>query len=92
MSVLGTDVVVYESHLQTVGGSTGRRRLDGVKKHQKGRKHLKSSEELLIDPTTSKALTSQPSSTTKASDNEHGEEDIDVHARSRMDHEVETVR
>uniref|UniRef100_M1DB53 Uncharacterized protein n=1 Tax=Solanum tuberosum TaxID=4113 RepID=M1DB53_SOLTU len=64
--------------------------LDGVKKHQKVRNHLKSSEELLLDPTTSEALTSQPSLTTKTSDDEHGEEDIDVHARSRMYLEVDT--
>ncbi|KAG5597979.1 hypothetical protein H5410_039211 [Solanum commersonii] len=52
--------------------------LDGGKKNRKGKKHQKSNEEMLFDPTPSKALTSHPLSTTEASDNELDEEAIDV--------------
>ncbi|KAG5568609.1 hypothetical protein H5410_064377 [Solanum commersonii] len=45
--------------------------LDGGKKHRKGSKNLKST-------TPSKALTSHPPSTTEASDDDCGEEPIDV--------------
>ncbi|KAG5609689.1 hypothetical protein H5410_020970 [Solanum commersonii] len=58
--------------------STTNVRLDGGKKARKGKKHQKSHEEMLLDPTPSEALTSHPPSTTEASDDEHGEEAIDV--------------
>ncbi|KAG5605669.1 hypothetical protein H5410_027161 [Solanum commersonii] len=48
------------------------------KKNRKGKKHQKSHEEMLLDPTPSEALTSHPPSTTKASDEECGEEAIDT--------------
>ncbi|KAG5607385.1 hypothetical protein H5410_028877 [Solanum commersonii] len=51
---------------------------DGGKKNLKGKKHQKGSEEMLLDPTLSKELTSHPPSTTETSDDDRGEEPIDV--------------
>ncbi|KAG5595484.1 hypothetical protein H5410_036716 [Solanum commersonii] len=50
--------------------STTNVRSDGGKKNRKGKKHQKSHEEMLLDPTPSEALTSHPPSTTEASDDE----------------------
>uniref|UniRef100_M1E121 Uncharacterized protein n=1 Tax=Solanum tuberosum TaxID=4113 RepID=M1E121_SOLTU len=58
--------------------STTNVRKNGGKKNRNGRKHLRSNEELLLDPTPSEALTSHPLSTIKASDDERGEEPIEV--------------
>ncbi|KAG5582436.1 hypothetical protein H5410_053063 [Solanum commersonii] len=55
-------------------------RPDGGKKNRKGKKHQKGHEEMLLDPTPSEVLISHPPSTTEASDDEHGEEAIDVTA------------
>ena len=60
--------------------STTNIRPDGGKRNHKGKKHQKSHEEMLQDPTPSEALTSHPPSTTEASDDERGEETIDVTA------------
>ncbi|KAL3356398.1 hypothetical protein AABB24_017202 [Solanum stoloniferum] len=46
------------------------------KKNRKGKKHQNGSEEILLDPTPSKALTFHPPSTTEASDDELVEEVI----------------
>ncbi|KAG5570743.1 hypothetical protein H5410_060509 [Solanum commersonii] len=53
---------------------------DGGKKNRKGKKHQKSHEEMLLDSTPREELISHPPSTTEASDEERGEEDIDVTA------------
>ncbi|KAG5609200.1 hypothetical protein H5410_020481 [Solanum commersonii] len=53
---------------------------NGGKKNRKGKKHQKSNEEMLLDPTPSEVLTSHPHSTIEASDDELGEKDIDVTA------------
>uniref|UniRef100_M0ZQQ1 Uncharacterized protein n=1 Tax=Solanum tuberosum TaxID=4113 RepID=M0ZQQ1_SOLTU len=58
--------------------STTNVRPDGGKKNRKGKKHQKGCEEMLLDPTPSEALKSHPPSTTEASDDELGEEAIDV--------------
>ncbi|KAG5616636.1 hypothetical protein H5410_016460 [Solanum commersonii] len=50
------------------------------KKNRKGKKYQKSNEEMLFDPIPSEVLTSHPPSTTEASDDELGEEAIDVTA------------
>ncbi|KAG5624594.1 hypothetical protein H5410_009812 [Solanum commersonii] len=60
--------------------STTNIRLDGRKKNRKGKKHQKSNEEMLLDPTPSEALTFHPHLTTEASDDELGEEAIDLTA------------
>ena len=52
--------------------------LDGGMKNHKGKKKQKGNEEILLDPTPSKTLTSHPHSTSEASDDELGEEAIDV--------------
>ncbi|KAG5599588.1 hypothetical protein H5410_030958 [Solanum commersonii] len=51
---------------------------EGGKKNRKGKKHQKSSEEMLLDLTPSEALTSHPPSTIEATDDDCGEEPIDV--------------
>ncbi|KAG5595287.1 hypothetical protein H5410_036519 [Solanum commersonii] len=51
---------------------------DGGNKHHKGRKYLKSSEEILFDPTPSKELTSHPHWTNEASDDNRSEDPFDV--------------
>ncbi|KAG5632909.1 hypothetical protein H5410_004626 [Solanum commersonii] len=48
------------------------------KKNRKGKKHQKGNEEMLLDRTPSEVLTSHPPSTTKARDDELGEEAINV--------------
>ena len=58
--------------------STTNVRLDGGKKHRKIKNPQKGHEGMLPDPTPSKALTSHPPSTTEASDDELGKENIDV--------------
>ncbi|KAG5578210.1 hypothetical protein H5410_058344 [Solanum commersonii] len=60
--------------------STTNVRPNGGKKARKGKKHQKGHEETLLDPTPSEALTSHPPSTTEVSDDEHGEEAIDITA------------
>uniref|UniRef100_M1CXV7 Uncharacterized protein n=1 Tax=Solanum tuberosum TaxID=4113 RepID=M1CXV7_SOLTU len=72
--------------------STTNVRSDGGKKNRKGKKNLKSSEEMLLDPTPSEALTSHPPSTTKASDDDLGEEHIDVIPGEEWIARVETAR
>uniref|UniRef100_M1BE57 Uncharacterized protein n=1 Tax=Solanum tuberosum TaxID=4113 RepID=M1BE57_SOLTU len=67
-------------------------RLEGGKKNRKGKKHQKSNKEMLLDPTPSEALTSQPPLTTEASDDELGEEAIDVTAREEWVVRVEMAR
>ncbi|KAG5576841.1 hypothetical protein H5410_056975 [Solanum commersonii] len=56
-------------------------RLDSGKKNRNGKKHQKSNEEILLDPTPREALTSHPPSTNEANDDELGEEANDVTAR-----------
>ncbi|KAG5610508.1 hypothetical protein H5410_021789 [Solanum commersonii] len=58
--------------------STTNIRPNGGKKARKGKKHQKGPEEMLFDPTPSEALTSHPPSTIEASDDDRGEEPIDV--------------
>ncbi|KAG5580271.1 hypothetical protein H5410_050898 [Solanum commersonii] len=53
--------------------STTNVRPNGGKKNRKGKKHQKGSEEMLLDPTPSEALTSHPPLTTEASDDGRGE-------------------
>uniref|UniRef100_M1DQ09 Uncharacterized protein n=1 Tax=Solanum tuberosum TaxID=4113 RepID=M1DQ09_SOLTU len=72
--------------------STTNVRPDGGKKNHKGKKHQKSNEEMLLDPTPSEVLTSHPHSTTEASDDELGEEAIDVTVREEWIARIETVR
>ncbi|KAG5595791.1 hypothetical protein H5410_037023 [Solanum commersonii] len=72
--------------------STTNIRPDGEKKAQKGKKHQKGHEETLLDPTPNEALTSHPPSTTKASDDEPGEEAIDVTAGEKWVSRVEVAR
>uniref|UniRef100_M1D3C1 Uncharacterized protein n=1 Tax=Solanum tuberosum TaxID=4113 RepID=M1D3C1_SOLTU len=72
--------------------STTNVRPDGGRKNHKGKKHQKSNEEMLLDPTTSEALTSHPPSTTEASDNELGEEAIDITAGEEWVARVEVSR
>uniref|UniRef100_M1BXD6 Peptidase A2 domain-containing protein n=1 Tax=Solanum tuberosum TaxID=4113 RepID=M1BXD6_SOLTU len=72
--------------------STTNFKLDGGKKTHKGKKHQKSNEEMLLDPTPSEALTYHPPSTTKASDDELGEEAIDVTAGEGWIARVEMAR
>ena len=62
------------------GASTTNVRMDGGKNNWKGKKHQKGNEEVLHEPTPTKALTSHPPSTIKASDDELGEDAIDVTA------------
>lgn len=50
------------------------------KKNRNGKKHQKGNEEVLHEPTPTEALTSHPPSTIKASDDELGEDAIDVTA------------
>ncbi|KAG5618034.1 hypothetical protein H5410_017858 [Solanum commersonii] len=72
--------------------STTNVRPDGGKKVRKRKKHQKSHEEILLDPTPSEALTSHPPSTTEASDDERGQEAIDVTAEEEWVSRVEVVR
>ncbi|KAG5581380.1 hypothetical protein H5410_052007 [Solanum commersonii] len=62
------------------------------KKNRKGKKHQKGSEEMLLDPTPSEALTFHPPSTIEASDDELGEEVIDFTAREEWVARVEMAR
>ncbi|KAG5598847.1 hypothetical protein H5410_030217 [Solanum commersonii] len=72
--------------------STTNVRSDGGKKNSKGKKHQKNNEEMLLDPTPSEVLTSHPPSTTEASDNDLGEEAIDVTAGEEWVTRVEVAR
>ncbi|KAG5619677.1 hypothetical protein H5410_004895 [Solanum commersonii] len=72
--------------------STTNIRPDSGKKARKGKKHQKSHEEMLLDPTPSKALTSHPPSTTEASDDERGEEAIDITTGGEWVSRVEVAR
>uniref|UniRef100_M1AKD3 Uncharacterized protein n=1 Tax=Solanum tuberosum TaxID=4113 RepID=M1AKD3_SOLTU len=72
--------------------STTNVRSDGGRKSRKGKKHQKSNEEMLLEPTQSEALTSQPPSTTETSDDERGEEPIDVTAGKEWVARVEVAR
>ncbi|XP_049394675.1 uncharacterized protein LOC125858961 [Solanum stenotomum] len=72
--------------------STTNVRPDGGKKARKGKKHQRSPEEMLLEPTPSEALTSHPPSTTEASDDERGEEPIDVTAGEEWVARVEVAR
>uniref|UniRef100_M1CY66 Uncharacterized protein n=1 Tax=Solanum tuberosum TaxID=4113 RepID=M1CY66_SOLTU len=76
----------------TKATSTTNVRPDGEKKDHKGKKHLKSNEKTLLDPTPSKALTSHPHSTTEASDDDCGEDPIDVTPGEEWIARVETAR
>uniref|UniRef100_M1AFJ1 Uncharacterized protein n=1 Tax=Solanum tuberosum TaxID=4113 RepID=M1AFJ1_SOLTU len=72
--------------------STTNIRLDGGKKNHKDKKHQKSNEEMLLDPTPSEVLTSHPPLTTEASDDEIGEEAIDITAGEEWVARVEVER
>ncbi|KAG5611039.1 hypothetical protein H5410_022320, partial [Solanum commersonii] len=72
------DGMTTEGDMNTA--STTNIRSEEGKKNRKGKKHQKGCEEMLLDPTPSEALTSHPPSTTEASDDELGEEAIDVTA------------
>ncbi|KAG5600612.1 hypothetical protein H5410_031982 [Solanum commersonii] len=65
---------------------------EGGKKNRKGKKHQKGSNEMLLDPTPSEVLTSHPTSTTEASDNDCGKEPIDVTLREEWIARVEMAR
>ncbi|KAG5571105.1 hypothetical protein H5410_060871 [Solanum commersonii] len=71
--------------------STTNIRSDGGKKSRKGKKHQKSPEEILLDPTPSEALTSHPPST-EAGRRNAGEEAIDVTAGEEWVSRVEVAR
>ncbi|KAG5570841.1 hypothetical protein H5410_060607, partial [Solanum commersonii] len=58
----------------------------------KGQKHLKSNEELLLEPTPSKVQTSHSLLTTKASDDGRGEETIDITPGVEWITRVDTAR
>ncbi|KAG5627988.1 hypothetical protein H5410_013206 [Solanum commersonii] len=75
-----------------IAASTTNVRPDGGKKNRKGKKHQKGSEEMLLDPTPSEALTSHTPSTTEASDDDRGEEPIDVTPGEEWIARVETAR
>ncbi|KAK4734083.1 hypothetical protein R3W88_008344 [Solanum pinnatisectum] len=72
--------------------STTNIRLDGGKKNRKGKNNQKGNEEMLLDLTPSKALTSHPPSTTEASDDDRGEEPIDITPGEEWIARVETAR
>ncbi|KAG5586909.1 hypothetical protein H5410_047343 [Solanum commersonii] len=72
--------------------STTSVRLDGGKKNRKGKKHQNSNKKMLLNPTPSEALTSHPHSTTETSDEELGEEAIDVTVRDEWIARVEMAR
>ena len=72
--------------------STTNVRLEGGWKNRKGKKHQKSSEEMLLDPTPSKALTSHPPSTTEASEDDRGEDPIDIIPGEEWIVRVKTMR
>ncbi|KAG5590482.1 hypothetical protein H5410_040996 [Solanum commersonii] len=72
--------------------STTNVRPEGGKKNRKGKKHQKGCEEMLLNPTPSEALISHPPSTTEASDDELGEEAINVTAGEEWVARVEVVR
>ncbi|KAG5580106.1 hypothetical protein H5410_050733 [Solanum commersonii] len=72
--------------------STTNVRPDGGKKNRKGKKHQKGSEEMLLDPTPSKALTSHTFSTIESSDDDRGEDPIDFTPGEEWITRVETAR
>ncbi|KAG5598422.1 hypothetical protein H5410_029792 [Solanum commersonii] len=72
--------------------STTNVRPDGGKKNHKGKKPQKGSEEMLLDPTPSEALTSHPPSIIETSDDGYGEEPIDVTPREEWIARVEMTR
>ncbi|KAG5573487.1 hypothetical protein H5410_063253 [Solanum commersonii] len=72
--------------------STTNVRPERGKKNHKGKKHQKGSEKMLLNPTPSEALTSHPPSTTEASDDDRGEEFIDVTPGEEWIARVETTR
>ena len=74
------------------GTSSTNVHMDGGNKNQKGKKHQKGNEEVLPEPTPSKALTSHPSSTTEVSDNELREDAIDVNTGEEWVASVEVAR
>ena len=74
------------------GASTTNVRIDSGEKNRKGKKHQKGREEVLADPTPSEMLTSHPPSTVEASDDELGEDAIDVTAGEEWFTRVEVVR
>ncbi|KAG5603332.1 hypothetical protein H5410_034702 [Solanum commersonii] len=88
----GADVLGMATEGDVNATSTTNIRPDGGKKFRKGKKHQKSLEEMLLDPTPSEALTSHPPSTTKASDEERGMEAIDVTAGEEWVSRVEVAR
>ena len=66
--------------------------LEGGRKNHNGMKYQKTSEEMLLDPTPSDALTSHPLSTTDASDDDLGEDPIDVTPGEEWIAKVEIMR
>uniref|UniRef100_M1DUT6 Uncharacterized protein n=1 Tax=Solanum tuberosum TaxID=4113 RepID=M1DUT6_SOLTU len=72
--------------------STNNVRLNSGKQNHMGTKHQKSNEEMLLDPTPSEALTSHQRSTIESSDDELGEEAIDITVREEWVARVEMVR
>ena len=72
--------------------STTNVRLEGGRKNRKGKKHQKSSEEMLLNRIPSEVLTSHPPSLTKASEDDRGEEPIDVTPEEEWITRVETER
>ncbi|KAG5601957.1 hypothetical protein H5410_033327 [Solanum commersonii] len=72
--------------------STTKVRPDGGKKARKGKKYQKSHEEMLLDLTPGEALISHPPSTTEASEDERGDEAIDVTAGEEWVSRVEVAR
>ncbi|KAG5594988.1 hypothetical protein H5410_036220 [Solanum commersonii] len=72
--------------------STTNVRPNGGKKTRKGKKHQNSHEEMLLDPTPSEALTSNPPSTIEGSDDELGAEAIDVTAGEEWVARIQVAR
>lgn len=67
-------------------------RVKGGKKNCEGKRDQISNDKMLLDPTPNEVLTSHPPSTTKPSDDELGEEVIDVTAREKWVTQFETAR
>ena len=66
------------------GASTTNIHLDGWKNNIKVNKNQKGNDKVLPNPTTSDVITSHPPSITEASDDELGEDVIDVSTRKEL--------
>ena len=74
------------------GASTTNIHLDGGKKNRNVKNNQKGNEEVLPHPTTSDVITSHPPSITEESDDELGEDVIDVSTRKEWVARMEVAR